>query len=386
VTVTAPAGTFADHVDTLDLDGLAAHARAATGGDVDRALARPDAQRDLADVAALLSPPASARLEELAHAAHALTERRFGRTIHLFAPLYVSNECLSTCTYCGFAKGLEIRRRTLLHPEVQREARLLTAQGFRHLLLVSGEHVKAVSPAYLTGVVELLHPEVPSLSVETQVWDTPVYADLVAAGCEGAVIYQETYDHETYRQVHVAGLKRREAFRLDGPDRAADAGMRRIGLGALLGLSADWRREVLATVAHARWIMRRSWRAEVTVAFPRLKPSASGYVPRTPVGDRDLVQLTCAARLAAPDAGVVLSTREPPALRDGLLPLGVTHMSAGSATEPGGYGEPDEATEQFAISDERPPAEVAAVLRARGYDPVWKDWSAALAGDALARL
>jgi len=378
--------TFADVLPTLDIPALAEHAATATDADVDAALARPEAGRDLADAAALLSPVAAARLEELAGAARDLTLRRFGRTVHLFAPLYLSNECLSTCTYCGFAKNLDIRRRTLGYAEVQREARLLRGQGFRHLLLVSGEHRKAVSPDYLAGVLAHLHPEVPSLTIETEVWDKPTYRRLVEAGCDGVVIYQETYDALTYKTVHVGGMKRRERFRMEGPERAAEAGVRRVGIGALLGLSDDWRAEVLATLAHARWLIRHHWRAEVTVSFPRLRPSASGFAPTIPVDDRTFVQLTCAARLTVPDAGIVLSTREPGSLRDGLVPLGVTHLSAGSSTEPGGYSEPGSAEEQFAISDERTPAEVVAMIRAQGYDPVWKDWSAALAEDRLARL
>ncbi|CAN5332091.1 2-iminoacetate synthase ThiH [soil metagenome] len=378
--------TFRDELDALDLPGLAEHARTATATDVDAALARSDGHRDLTDAAALLSDAASNRLEDLAQAAHELTVRRFGRTVHLFAPLYVSNECLSTCTYCGFAKNLEIRRRTLLLPEVQREAGLLTQQGFRHLLLVSGEHIKAVSPAYLASCIDLLQGEVPSISIETQVWDADDYALLAEAGCDGVVIYQETYDHDTYRAVHVAGMKRHEDFRLAGPERAADAGMRRLGIGALLGLHHDWRAEALAALAHARYLIRRFWRTEVTVSFPRMRPSASGFQPANPVGDRDFAQLTCAARLAVPDVGIVLSTREEPALRDGLVGLGVTHASAGSHTEPGGYAEPEQAQEQFAISDHRSPAAFAAMLRARGYDPVWKDWSAALSLAELERL
>ena len=373
------AATFADELETLDLAGLADHARSATAGDVDVALGRADGHRTLADAAALLSPAATRRLEDLAQAAHQLTVRRFGRTVHLFAPLYVSNECLSTCTYCGFAKNLDIRRRTLMMPELEHEAAQLTSQGFRHLLLVSGEHIKAVSPAYLEQCLELLRDKVPSITIETQVWSDEVYQQLAAAGCDGVVIYQETYDHDTYRQVHVAGMKRREGFRLAGPERAADAGMRRLGIGALLGLHDDWRAEVLATLAHARYLMRRFWRTEVTVSFPRLRPSASGFQPQTETTDVDFAQLTCAARLAAPDAGIVLSTREDQDLRDGLLPMGVTHMSAGSHTEPGGYTSPDEATEQFAISDDRSPAAFAAMLTERGYDPVWKDWSSSLA-------
>jgi 2-iminoacetate synthase len=369
----APKGAFARELDALDLAGLSAWARTATDAAVSAALARPDGHRDLADLAALLSPAAAARLEELAQAAHATTLRRFGRAVRLYAPLYVSNACLSTCTYCGFAKGLPIARRTLSVDEVEAEARLLTGRGFRHLLLVSGEHRVEVSQDYLVEVVERLRPLVPALSIETQTWSDDTYARLVAAGLEGVVHYQETYDRERYAQTHTAGWKRDYDRRLNSTELAAGAGVRRLGVGALLGLAVDWRRDVLAVAAHAAFLVRTFWRTEVTVALPRIKPSAAGYRPPVPVGDAEYVQALAALRLFEPAAGIVLSTREPPALRDGLVRIAVTTMSAGSSTEPGGYSHPGEATEQFSISDERTPAEVAAMLVAAGYEPVWKD-------------
>jgi 2-iminoacetate synthase len=367
----APKGAFARELDTLDLAGLAG--RACTDADVDAALARPDGGRDLADLAALLSPAAAARLEELAQAAQATTLRRFGRAVRLYAPLYVSNACLSSCTYCGFAKDLPIARRTLSVEEVEREAALLTGRGFRHLLLVAGEHRVEVSPDYLVAVVERLRPFVPSLSIETQTWSDDTYARLVAAGLEGVVHYQETYDRARYAETHTAGWKRDYDRRLTSTERAAAAGVRRLGIGALLGLAADWRRDVLAVGAHAAFLVRNYWRTEVTVSLPRIKPSASGYQPLVPVADAEYVQALAALRLFEPEAGIVLSTREPPALRDGLVRIAVTTMSAGSSTEPGGYSAPGAATEQFSVSDERSPAEVAAMLVAAGYEPVWKD-------------
>lgn len=378
---------FEQHLASLPLSELASSSRNATDADVTQALGRAEQGRaDLGDVAALLSPRASARLEELGRAAHAVTQRRFGRTVHLFAPLYLSNDCLSTCTYCGFSKHLDVRRRTLTPAEVEREAAHLTAEGFRHLLLVSSEHLRKVSPDYLELICRRLHPDVPSLTIETQVWDTDVYERLAEAGCEGVVIYQETYLPETYRHVHLKGMKRHYGFRLAGPERVAAAGLRRIGIGALFGLHPDWREEALALAAHAAWLTRTYFELEVTVAFPRLRDSAAGAAPSVVLGDRDLVQLTAAMRLFQHDVGIVLSTREHPRMRDGILPFGVTHMSAGSSTEPGGYEEAGTSEEQFSISDGRPPAEVAARLRERGYDPVWKDWSAALSGDRLERL
>jgi 2-iminoacetate synthase len=219
-----------------------------------------------------------------------------------------------------------------------------------------------------------LAPEIPSLSIEVQVWDTETYRRLVDAGCDGLVVYQETYDRGTYAAVHLKGKKRNYDWRLAAPDRGAEAGMRRLGIGALLGLHDDWRFEALALATHARALVRRWWRCEVSVSLPRLRPAAGGFEPADPVGDRDFVQLLCALRLLLPDLGITLSTREPPALRDALLRLGVTHMSAGSHTEPGGYASPSDAEPQFEIADTRSPAELAAVLRAAGYDPVWKDW------------
>jgi len=325
----------------------------------------------LTDVSAWLAPGAD--LEDLAQRAREVTLQRFGRAVRLFAPLYVSNACLSSCTYCGFSKGLDVARRTLSVPEVAEEAGTLVDRGFRHLLLVSGEHRIEVSADYLVSCVEALRGLVPSISIETQTWSDDTYARLVDAGLEGVVHYQETYDRTRYAEVHVAGWKRDYDRRLASTERAAEAGVRRLGIGALLGLSADWRADVAAVAEHAVWLQRRYWRTEVTVALPRIKPSASGFQPLVPVSDADYVQALCALRLAAPEAGIVLSTREPAALRDGLVRIAVTHMSAGSSTEPGGYSHPGEAQEQFAVSDERTPAEVAAMLRAAGYDPVWKD-------------
>ena len=369
--MSAAPGLFARELAGLDLGGLSAWSSVADDAAVDRALAAD--RLALPDLAALLSPVATGRLEELAQAARAVTLQRFGRAVRLFAPLYVSNACLSTCTYCGFAKGLDVVRRTLTVDQVETEARALVDRGFRHLLLVAGEHRLEVSQDYLEEVVARLRGFVPSLSIETQTWSDDTYARLVAAGLEGVVHYQETYDRDRYAEVHRAGWKRDFDRRLTSTERAAEAGVRRLGIGALLGLAADWRADVLAVAAHAQLLVRRYWRTEVTVALPRIKASASGYQPVVAVSDAELVQALAALRLFVPEAGIVLSTREPAALRDGLVHIAVTHMSAGSSTEPGGYTTPGEAQEQFAISDERSPAEVATMLEAAGYEPVWKD-------------
>ena len=391
--MSSPPGAFARELAALDLPALARRAAHASPADVAGALSRLGAdaaagptgrarpsrrgpggtQADLADLAALLSPAALGRLEEIATAARALTLRRFGRAVRLFAPLYVSNACLSSCTYCGFAKGLAVTRRTLSVDEAEAEARLLAERGFRHLLLVAGEHRIEVSADYLVEVVTRLRPLFPSLSIETQTWSDDTYARLVAAGLEGVVHYQETYDRARYAEVHVAGWKRDYDRRLSSFERAAAAGARRLGMGALLGLAADWRADVLALAAHAEFGARRFWGTEISLSLPRIRPSASGFPPLVEVSDAEFVLAHAALRLFAPDAGLSLSTREPAPLRDGLARIAVTMMSAGSSTEPGGYSAPGEAQEQFATADEREPAEVAAMLVAAGYEPVWRD-------------
>lgn len=355
-----PPGRFAAHLAAL---------APPVPADLEAALRSPSP----AHLTTLLSPEAGLHLEQLAQRARELTLQRFGRAVRLFAPLYVSNACLSTCTYCGFSKGLDVPRRTLTVEEVVAEAEALVARGFRHLLLVSGEHRVEVSPDYLVACIEALRPFVPSLAVETQTWSDDTYARMVDAGLEGVVHYQETYDRARYAEVHRAGWKRDFDRRLSSTERAAEAGVRRLGIGALLGLSADWRADVQAVTEHALWLQRTYWRTEVTVSLPRIKPSASGFQPLAPVSDAEYVQAIAALRLVAPDVGIVLSTREPAVLRDGLVRIAVTHMSAGSSTEPGGYLHPGQAQEQFAVSDERSPAEVAAMLEAAGYEPVWKD-------------
>jgi len=359
----------------------------------------------LADFAVLISPAASELLEPLCRRSQALTQQRFGKVIRLFAPLYLSNECVNNCKYCGFSRDNPILRVTLSVDEVLREARALKEQGFRNILLVAGEHPRFVSKDYLADCVRALHDEFPAISLEVGPMEAEDYLPIVLAGAEGLVVYQETYDRAIYSDLHTAGPKRDFNWRLETPERAYTAGFRRIGIGALFGL-ADWRFEALCVAAHADYLLRNCWKAQLTISLPRLRPSAGEFEPLARITDRDLVQLVCAFRLMFPDVGLVLSTREPAKLRDGLVPLGITLMSAGSHTEPGGYtgagkehlhrtergrivelgasewatsnGGARHATGQFDIADERSPQEVADRIRHLGYEPVWKDWDAAL--------
>ncbi len=360
----------------------------------------------LGDFAQLISPAAGELLEPMSRRSQALTQQRFGKTIRLFAPLYLSNECINNCKYCGFSRDNAILRVTLSVDEVMREARALAAEGFRNILLVAGEHPKFVSNGYLRDCVAALHAEIPSVSLEVGPMETEEYRPLVQAGADGLVVYQETYDRSVYDDLHTAGPKKNFDWRLETAERAYAAGFRRLGIGALFGL-ADWRYEALCVAAHADYLLRNCWKAQVTISLPRLRPCAGEFQPLTHISDRELVQLVCAFRLMFPDVGLVLSTREPAKLRDGLFPLGITLVSAGSHTEPGGYtgagkenihqtvrgriveagasewatpvnGHATNATGQFNIADERSADEVAKLIQSLGYEPVWKDWDAAL--------
>ena len=284
----------------------------------------------------MISPAGADQLETLAGHSKALTQQRFGRAIRLFAPLYLSNECINNCAYCGFSRDNPILRVTLEPEEVMTEAQALAEQGFRNVLLVAGEHPKFVSNGYVEQCIRILHETLPSLSLELGPLETEAYQPLVTAGAEGLVVYQETYDRNAYRVHHTAGPKKDFDWRLATPERAYAAGFRRLGIGALFGLS-DWRTEAIALAAHAEWLLKHCWKAQLTLSLPRLRPCAGSFDPIDPISDRDLTQLICALRLFLPDVGIVLSTREPATLRNGLIPLGVTLMSAGSHTEPGGY-------------------------------------------------
>jgi thiazole biosynthesis protein ThiH len=350
----------------------------------------------------LITPKSDQQLEAMAQSSSSLTLQNFGRTMRLFAPLYLSNECINNCQYCGFSRDNPILRVTLDVDEVIAEARHLARQGFRQILLVTGEHPKFAGHEYLAECVRALAPDFSSISIEVGPMQTEDYVPIVEAGAEGLVVYQETYNRGIYAEMHTAGPKRDFNFRLDCVERGYAAGFRRLGVGALIGLSR-WQGEAIALAAHLEYLFKRCWQAQITVSLPRLRPAAGGFHPLFSMTDRELVQLVCALRITFPQLGIVLSTRERASLRDSLASIGVTMMSAGSHTEPGGYtrqgrlhlhrtvrgrivapeyqdGEDELATGQFAISDERSPAEIAAVLRRRGLEPVWKDWDQALCG------
>src|SRR6266705_952520 len=348
----------------------------------------------------LITPKCNQELESMAQRSRALTLQNFGRTMRLFAPLYLSNECINNCRYCGFSRDNPILRVTLSVEEVVAEAQHLSRAGFRQILLVAGEHPKFVRRDYLAECVRALAPDFSSIAIEVGPMKMQDYVPIVDAGADGLVVYQETYNRGVYAELHTAGPKRDFNFRLDCAERGYAAGFRRLGIGALFGLWR-WQDEAVALAAHLEYLFKHCWQAQITVSLPRLRPAAGGFRPLFSISDRELAQLVCALRISFPQVGIVLSTRERAALRDALVSLGVTMMSAGSHTEPGGDtrrgtehlhrtvrgrimppefqdGEDQLANGQFEISDDRPPERIATILREKGFDPVWKDWEQTL--------
>jgi 2-iminoacetate synthase len=366
--------SFYDEIKRTDWAEIDSAIEGRTTGDVESALAAKTLNMD--HIISLLSPAAKPYIEEMAQRAHLLTQQRFGNTVSLFAPLYVSNFCTNSCAYCGFNVRNKVDRLTLTPEQVMKEGKFIHNLGFRHLLLVSGEAPKVVPVEYFIDIADKLRPYFSSIAVEIYPMGTDEYRTLADHGIDGLTVFQETYNEELYQEVHLGGKKRDFRWRLETPDRGGEAGFRRIGLGALLGLG-NWRVEAFYMGLHARYLMKNYWKSQVSISFPRLRPAAGAFQPRYDVSDLDFVQLLTALRLFLPDVGFTLSTRETADLRDHLIPLGITSMSAGSKTDPGGYTLGTEAEGQFEIADQRSPEIVAEVIRQKGYEPVWKDWDCA---------
>lgn len=357
-----------------------------TTADVERALSK--SQRDLEDFKALISPAAAPYLEEMAQLSHRSTQKRFGRIIQLYIPLYLSNECQNICTYCGFSFDNKIRRRTLSTGELLTEAMAIREMGYEHVLLVSGEANQTVGVDYFVKALEVVRPHFAHVSMEVQPLDQEDYARLMEHGLNTVLVYQETYHREDYKLHHPKGKKSNFNYRLETPDRLGLAGIHKIGLGTLIGLE-DWRTDTWFTALHLQYLERTYWKTKYSLSFPRLRPFSGedtaadrpyGLQPKVEMSDRELIQLICAYRLLDEELELSLSTRESPVFRDHAIRLGITAMSAGSRTNPGGYVVDPESLEQFEISDERSPAAIAEMIRRQGYEAVWKDWDQVLQG------
>lgn len=365
--------TYNEYFSSVKWDVISEKISSTTRNQVALAINR-EGRGGIEDFTALLSPIAASEfLEPMARLSHSLTQKRFGKAIRLFAPLYLSNECNNVCDYCGFSLGNKIVRKTLNQAEVLREAGILKKMGFDHVLLVTGESTRKVGLDYINQSISTLRPYFSNLSIEVQPLHQEEYAVLKSSGLHAVLVYQETYNQESYAQHHLKGKKSNFEWRLATPDRLGKAGVHKIGLGCLFGLTKDWRADAFFAGHHMDYLQRKYWRTQYSMSFPRLRPCAGEIPPEVNLEDRDLVQLICAFRIFNHELEISISTRESSELRDHLLPLGVTTMSAGSKTNPGGYGD-DESLEQFEISDSRSVSEVSSQLQHSGYDVVWKDW------------
>jgi 2-iminoacetate synthase len=350
-------------------------------GDVLRALNRVRSGLTLDDLAALLSPAAEQHLEHMAQLSHQLTVERFGKTMQLYAPMYLTNICSNVCTYCGFSAQNKIPRKALSDNEILADAEVIKAHGFEHVLLVTGESSR-YGADYIANALRLLRTKFSSLSIEVQPLEQNEYAFLTENGLNTVLVYQETYDPLIYPKYHLKGPKADMEYRLETPDRLGKAGIKKIGLGALYGLS-DWRAESWYLGLHLRYLEKTYWKTKYSLSFPRLRPHEGSDIDITFFNERNLVQAVCAFRLFSQELELSLSTREGESFRNNAYRLGFTSMSAGSKTNPGGYASDLSSLEQFSIDDDRSPREVATYLKAAGYDTVWKDWDASYDGQAL---
>lgn len=370
------AQTFTDRWRELDWDDITLRINSKTASDVEHALSGRKITRN--DLMALLSPAASQYIEPLAQQAQQLTRQRFGNTVSFYVPLYLSNLCANDCTYCGFSMSNKLKRKTLDEQEIGRECEAIRKLGFEHLLLVTGEHQTRVGMDYFRQHLPAIRRQFSSLQMEVQPLDEHEYAELKTLGLDGVMVYQETYHQAVYAQHHLRGNKQDFFWRLETPDRLGRAGIDKIGLGALIGLSDSWRTDCFMVAEHLLWLQQNYWQSRYSISFPRLRPCAGGVEPASIMTESQLVQVICAFRLLAPDVELSLSTRESPWFRDHMIPLAINNVSAFSKTQPGGYADNHPELEQFAPHDGRTPVEVAEALTRSGLQPVWKDWDSFL--------
>lgn len=364
--------SFRQRLQQLNWDDLTLRINSKTAQDVENALTNDSLTLD--DFMALLSPAARPFVEPMAQKAQRLTRQRFGHAVGFYVPLYLSNLCANDCTYCGFSMSNRIKRKTLDASEIINECLTIRKIGFDSLLLVTGEHQTKVGMAYFRRHLPIIRQYFSSLMMEVQPLSTDEYAELKSLGLDGVMVYQETYHEPTYQLHHLKGKKQDFYWRLETPERLGKAGIDKIGLGALIGLSNSWRTDCYMVAEHLLYLQQHYWQSRYSISFPRLRPCAGGIEPASLMNDAELVQLICAFRLLAPNVELSLSTRESPYFRDHVVPLAINNVSAGSKTQPGGYADSKAELEQFAPNDNRSAAQVADALVQAGLQPVWKDW------------
>jgi len=370
--------------DTYNWEEVKQSILSKTGAEVELALQKE--KRNLEDFKALISPAATPYLEQMAQLSHLLTQKRFGKTIQMYVPLYLSNECQNICTYCAFSYDNKIKRKTLSDEEILKEVSVIKQMGYDHVLLVTGEANQTVGVEYLRHAIKLIRPYFSNISIEVQPLDQNEYEILQAEGLHTVLVYQETYHKEKYKTYHPKGNKSNFDYRLETPDRLGKAGVHKIGLGVLIGLE-DWRTDCFFTAMHLDYLEKTYWQTKYSISFPRLRPIEIGTQENSRIKsftsfmtDRELVQLICAYRIFNEEVELSISTRESEKFRNHVIKLGTTSMSAGSKTNPGGYAVEPQSLEQFEISDERSPKEIASIIKQQGYEVVWKDWDGVLTG------
>jgi 2-iminoacetate synthase len=348
-----------------------------TDADVRRALAKKSL--DVEDFKALISPAAIPYLEVMAQLSRKYTLERFGKTISMFIPLYITNSCTNSCIYCGFNHNNPMKRTILTEKEMINEYKAIKKLApFENLLLVTGENPAKAGVDYIERALLLARPYFSNLQIEVMPLKSEDYEQLTHAGLNGVICFQETYNRANYNLYHPRGMKSKFEWRVNGFDRMGQAGVHKIGMGVLIGLE-EWRTDVTMMAYHLRYLQKHYWKTKYSVNFPRMRPSENGgFQPNVIMSDRELAQLTFAMRIFDHDVDISYSTRECAAFRDQMATLGVTTMSAESKTEPGGYFSYPQTLEQFYVSDERKAVEVDAALRALGRIPVYKDWDLAL--------
>lgn len=325
---------------------------------------------------ALLSPEAEDFLEDMAQASHRLTAMNFGKTIQLYTPMYLSNYCDNNCAYCGFNTENPLGRKKLSLEEVEKEAAFISSSGLEHILILTGDSRKDSPISYIKDCLKILKKHFISISIEIYALNQDEYQELADEGVDGLTIYQETYNETVYDRLHISGPKKDYLFRLDASERAAKARMRNVNIGVLLGLG-NWRQDAFFLGLHAKYLQDKFPDVEIGAAIPRLRPYAGNFKATGKINDKNVVQIITALRIFLPRLGITLSTRESSNLRENLLPLGITRMSAGSSTRVGGHTieSPEESNlAQFEISDTRSVQEIKDMLKEKGYQPVLKDW------------
>ncbi len=367
---------FSEELSKISWDETTERIANAKDADVRRALGKH--YLDVEDFIALISPAAEPYLEQMARLSRHYTEERFGRTMSMFIPLYITNSCSNSCVYCGFHRQNPMARTILTMEQIENEFKAIKKLSpFENILLVTGENPAKAGVPYIAQAIDVAKRYFANVKIEVMPLKAEEYELLTHHGLNGVICFQETYHGANYKNYHPAGMKSRFEWRLNGFDRMGQAGVHSIGMGALLGLEKEWRTDVTMMAYHLRYLQKHYWRTKYSVNFPRMRPAQNeGFQPNCFVDDRQLAQVTFAMRIFDHDVDISYSTREPAFIRDNMCTLGVTTMSAESRVNPGGYYTYPQALEQFTVSDSRTAHEIEKRLRELGREPVWKDWDA----------